>query len=118
MRETAREILETLGYRLLLARDGREAVHQFTTYRNDISLVLLDVIMPTLNGIDAYEQICKARPGVPVIFTSGYSDQRPLLTALPKKGATVLQKPYGRKVLARRVRELLDETKVLEPTHG
>jgi signal transduction histidine kinase len=117
MREMAREILETLGYHPLLARDGEEAVHQFATHRNDISLVLLDVIMPKLDGIDAYEQICKAKPGVPVIFTSGYSDHGSLLASLTTKGATILQKPYGSKMLARRVRELLDEARVMEPAH-
>jgi two-component system, cell cycle sensor histidine kinase and response regulator CckA len=118
MYEMAKEILESLGYRLLLARDGEEAVDQFATHRNDISLVLLDVIMPKLNGIDAYEQMCKAKPGVPAIFTSGYSDHGPMLTSLTTKVAAVLQKPYGSKVLARRVRELLDEARILEPTHG
>ncbi len=118
MREMARQILETLGYHLLLARDGEEAVNQFAAHRNSISLVLLDVIMPKLDGIDAYEQICKAKSGTPVIFTSGYSDHGPLLASLTAKGATVLQKPYGSKALARRVRELLDEAKVLQPTHG
>src|SRR6266851_4864761 len=118
MREMAREILETLGYHVLLAADGEEAVHQVAAHRNDVSLVLLDVIMPKLDGVDAYEQICKAKSGVPVIFTSGYSDHGPLLASLTKKGATVLQKPYGSKVLARRVRELLDEAKVLQPSHA
>jgi two-component system cell cycle sensor histidine kinase/response regulator CckA len=118
MREMARQILETLGYHLLLARDGEEAVNQFAAHRNSISLVLLDVIMPKLDGIDAYEQICNAKSGTPVIFTSGYSDHGPLLASLTAKGAAVLQKPYSSKVLARRVRELLDEAKVLQPSHG
>jgi two-component system cell cycle sensor histidine kinase/response regulator CckA len=118
MCEMAREILEGLGYHLLLARNGEEAVHQFAAHRNDISLLLLDVIMPKLNGIDAYEQISKLQPGVPVIFTSGYSDHGPVLTSLTTKGATLLQKPYGSKVLARRVRGLLDEARILQPTHG
>ncbi len=118
MREMAQAILETLGYHLVLARDGEEAVHQFATHQNDISLVLIDVIMPKLDGVDAYEQICKVKAGVPVIFTSGYSDHGPLLASLSTNGAMILQKPYGSKVLARRVRELLDEAKVLEPTHG
>jgi len=117
MREMARQILETQGYRLLLARDGEEAVHQFALHRNEISLVLLDVIMPTLDGIDAYERISKLKAGVPVIFSSGYSDHGPVLESLSTRGAIILQKPYGAKVLARRVRELLDEAKVLEPTH-
>jgi two-component system cell cycle sensor histidine kinase/response regulator CckA len=113
MREMARENLETLGYRLLLARDGEEAVDQFAAHRNAISLVLLDVIMPKLGGIDAYEQIREAKPGMPVIFTSGYSDHGAVLASLTEKGAIVLQKPYGSKALARRVREILDEAKVL-----
>lgn len=115
MREMAREILEGLGYRLYIARDGEEAVKQFVTYKNAISLVLLDVIMPKLGGTDTYEQISKAKPGVPVIFTSGYSDHGPLLASLTRKGASILQKPYSSKILARRVRELLDDAEVPQP---
>ncbi len=118
MREMAREILETLGYRVLLVHDGEEAVNQFAAHRNEISLVLLDVIMPKLDGTHAYEQICRAKPGMPVIFTSGYSDHGALLSSLVTKGTTILQKPYSSKVLARKVRELLDEARVLEPTHA
>jgi two-component system cell cycle sensor histidine kinase/response regulator CckA len=118
LREMAQEILETLGYCLLLAKDGEEAVNQLAAHRDAISLVILDVIMPKLDGIDAYQRISEVKPGVPVIFTSGYSDHGPVLASLTKKGVSVLQKPYGSKVLARRVREVLDEAKVLEPTHG
>jgi two-component system, cell cycle sensor histidine kinase and response regulator CckA len=116
MREMAREILDVLGYRLILARDGEEAVRAFAARQNDVSLLLLDVVMPKMDGIDAYEQISKIRSGVPVIFTSGYSDHGPQLSFLLAKGATVLQKPYGSKVLARKVRELLDDARVPEPT--
>jgi len=115
MREMAREILEMLGYRLLIARDGEEAVRQFADNRAAISLVLLDVIMPNLDGIAAYSKICAANPNVPVIFTSGYSDHGPLLTSLANDGATVLQKPYSSKALARKVRELLDEARTIQP---
>ena len=117
IREMSQEILESLGYRLVLAQDGEDAVRQFLAHRDVISLVLLDVIMPKVDGPDAYERICQAKPGVPVIFTSGYSDQGALLKATATKGAAILQKPYSAKVLARRVRELLDEAGVLEPTH-
>jgi two-component system, cell cycle sensor histidine kinase and response regulator CckA len=114
MREMAREILERLGYRLHLARDGEEAINQFIAHKSEVSLVLMDVVMPEISGTDAYEQIREAKPGVPVIFTSGYSDQGPLLTSLATKGASILQKPYSSRILARRVRELLDQSKVLE----
>jgi len=118
MREMAQEILEKLGYQLYLARDGEEAVDQFAEHQNEISLLLLDVIMPKLSGTDAYERISATSPGIPVIFTSGYSDHGPLLASLSSKGAGVLQKPYSSKMLARRVRELLDEAQVVKPIRG
>jgi two-component system, cell cycle sensor histidine kinase and response regulator CckA len=117
MREMAQEILEAQGYQLLLARDGEEAVEKFMANSEDISLVLLDVVMPKLTGSDAYEKICQVKPGIPVIFISGYSEQGTFLASMVAKGATFLQKPYGSKVLARKVRDLLDATKVLEPSH-
>lgn len=118
MREMAQEILGSLGYRLYVARDGEEAVDQFAAHRNEISLLLLDVIMPKLGGTDAYERISATSPGVPVIFTSGYSDHGPLLASLSSKGAGVLQKPYSSKILARRVRELLDEAQIPKPNRA
>jgi len=108
MRDMAEQILGTLGYKLILARDGEEAVRKFQDRANEISLLLMDVVMPKMAGIDAYERINSARPGIPVIFTSGYSEQGAYLTAALRAGATVLQKPYGARSLARKVRELLD----------
>ena len=114
MREMAREILEGLGYQLHIARDGEEAVRQFLVHKTAISLLLLDIIMPKLSGTDVYERICDAKAGVPVIFTSGYSDHGPLLESLAAKGASIIQKPYSSKVLSRRVREILGQTKAVQ----
>lgn len=116
MREMAQEILEGLGYRLYVTRDGEEAVQEFLAHKTAISLLLLDVIMPKLSGTDAYEQISRVRPDVPVIFTSGYSDHGPQLESLAEKGASILQKPYSSKVLSRKVREILDQVKAVHTT--
>jgi CheY-like chemotaxis protein len=102
------EVLESLGYHVVLASDGEQAVKEFAARRDDISLLLLDVVMPKLQGPDAYAKICELKPDVPVIFTSGYSEEAASLTPLVAKGALILQKPYGRKELAHRVRELLE----------
>lgn len=107
VREMTIEVLQSLGYRVILARDGEEAVKEFAAHRNDISLLLLDVVMPKMQGPDAYAKMCEVKADVPVIFTSGYSEEAASLTPLLAKGALILQKPYGRKELARRVRELL-----------
>jgi CheY-like chemotaxis protein len=115
MRDMAEQILGTLGYRLVLAHDGDEAVRKFLERADEISLLLMDVVMPKMAGTDAYEKISAARPGIPVIFTSGYSEQGAYLTSALTAGATVLQKPYGARALARKVRELLDGVTTVRP---
>lgn len=118
MRDMAREILERLGYRLILARDGEEAVREFLAHKDVISLVLLDVIMPKFDGTDVYAQISRERPGMPVVFTSGYSEHGAALASLAASGATVLQKPYSSKVLSRKVREILDHASAPATAHS
>ncbi len=107
IRDMVRELLRTLGYRVLEARNGEEAVTLFAQHGDEIALVVLDVAMPKLEGPQAYDAICRMRPNVPVIFTSGYFDER---VAAASRQATVLEKPYPPKVLGRKVRELLDNT--------
>jgi len=66
-------------------------------------------VMPKLSGPEAYAHISAQRPGLPVIFATGYSaESAPLLGTLAGKGIPVLQKPYSPRVLARKIRELLD----------
>ena len=66
-------VLEKAGYNVLTAVDGEEAIDLFKEQSNDISLALLDVVMPKLSGHKVYEQIRKIQPEMPVLFTSGYS---------------------------------------------
>jgi CheY-like chemotaxis protein len=111
MREMNRETLESLGYRVFLASDGEEAVKVFEEHRDEISLVLLDVVMPKLLGWDAYAKMTAAKPSLPVIFITGYSDYTVGNVPLAAIGAAILQKPYGPKVLARKVREMMDSSR-------
>ena len=108
IRDTTRELLEKLGYRVLLARDGIDAVEKFEAHSNEIALVLLDVIMPRLTGPDAYAQMSQRKSDIPVIFTSGHTDHASL-DPLLSQGALLLQKPYGPRALAQKIRELLDQ---------
>jgi len=108
IREMARATLESLGYQILIAKDGEEAVGIFSAYRDSIALVLLDVIMPRRGGPETYEAIQAMKPGVPVVFATGYSNETAALTEMLERGITVLQKPYSPGVLCRRVREALD----------
>jgi two-component system cell cycle sensor histidine kinase/response regulator CckA len=114
LRRLARDILEDLGYTVVLARDGEEAVRLFAAGRDSIDLVLLDLVMPRLGGHEAFEQMRELSSDVPVIFMTGYSpevvqgkfDKGGSLTEA--SGTTLLQKPYNIDALGRKVREMLD----------
>ncbi len=108
LRELARETLANLGYDILLASDGEEAVRVFQANCERIDLLLLDVVLPKINGPEAYARISAEKEDVPVIFATGYSPEMELLHNAQERGLTILQKPYVPRELARRVRETLD----------
>ena len=117
LRELARETLSNLGYDVVLACDGEQAVREFHQQGDRIDLLLLDVVMPKMNGPEAYARMSVERPDVPVIFATGYSADIALLHKVQEQGLTVMQKPYVPRDLARRVRETLDRHPAKVP-HG
>ena len=108
LREAATEILGSLGYTVLVARDGEEAVHVFEKHAAEIDMLFLDVVMPRLNGPEAYLRMRAVKPGLPVIFTSGYAHESNLVTLPQPENVKVLLKPYGSQDLAHALREQLD----------
>ena len=108
--EIASTTLEGLGYRVRIARDGEEAVREFQAHRVEIALVLLDVMLPRLSGLEVYDYINGERPDVPVLFVTGYSADTEMLRSIQKRKLPLLQKPYGPRDLAQRVREALDRS--------
>jgi two-component system cell cycle sensor histidine kinase/response regulator CckA len=109
LREMAREYLECLGYTLLEASSGKEALQRAKEFTGPIHLLLSDVVMPEMSGPELASQMESLRPGIKVIFTSGYTDD-----AIARQGAldpavAFIQKPYRPKALARKIREVLDE---------
>jgi two-component system cell cycle sensor histidine kinase/response regulator CckA len=114
LRYLARNVLNDLGYTVMLARDGKEALDIYTEKPGQIDLLLLDVMMPRMGGTEAYERIRQLDGDVPSIFMTGYSsemvrsrfvDQKMLLEDLD---AIVIQKPYSSETLGRKIREVLD----------
>jgi len=118
LRETARSTLEKLGYRVLPVPDGAAAVDLFRRQPDRIDLALLDVVMPHLNGPEAYALMEVVRPGLPVLFTSGYTSETPVFTEAQKRGLPILPKPYSPSQLARKVREALDRHLVPVPSRS
>lgn len=108
LRQLAHETLSHLGYRVVLASDGEEAVREFSARRNDIDLALLDVILPKLSGPDVYARISAEKPGLPVIFATGYGADLASLQKALEQGLPVIHKPYTPRDLGRKIRECLD----------
>jgi CheY-like chemotaxis protein len=92
------------------ARDGEEAVREFQARRNEIALVLLDVVLPKLSGLEVYDYINSERPDIPVLFVTGYSADNEMLRSIQRRNLPLLLKPYGPRDLAQKVRETLDLT--------
>jgi len=109
LREAAREMIEALGYRVLLAHDGEEAVQLFSENATSVNLVLLDVVMPHMGGPAALAAMTAIRPDLPAIFTTGYANEADSLASAGKKRTAILQKPYGTATLGQQIRALLDE---------
>jgi CheY-like chemotaxis protein len=110
LRELGQETLEALGYHVILATTGTEAVALFKSNTARIDAVVLDVVMPGMNGPDAYAEMCTIRPGLGVVFATGYTAEAASLTSLVAKGASVLQKPYTATSLSKAIRQALESS--------
>jgi len=108
LRQLAVETLTKLGYAVIAAADGEEAVRTFREHKDRIDLVLLDVVLPKLNGPEVYARIAALKPEIAVIFATGYSPDIALMNKVLQQNLPVLQKPYAARDLGRKVRERLD----------
>ena len=106
-RDVVHQILASLGYDVIVARDGLEAVALYQD-RNDIDLVVLDMIMPELSGGETYNRIKKINPRARVILCSGYSVTGQAKTILERGVQGFIQKPFGASELSQKIREILD----------
>ena len=97
-----RAYLESLGYRVLEAADGSEAIARSLEYAGTINLVLSDLLMPGTRGDTAVNVIRTHRPGIKALFVSGYADRE-------TEDLKILLKPFEFPELGRRVRAVLDE---------
>jgi PAS domain S-box-containing protein len=101
--------LGELGYDVLPAADGEEAARILESRKDSIALAILDVVMPRLGGVQAYERMRAVVPKLKVLFTTGYAPEHAQVSAIVRRrGHAVLSKPFTLEQLARKVRETLD----------
>jgi len=110
VRNLTRTVLEDFGYRIIAAVDGQDAIRKFREQAADIDLMLLDVIMPKIGGVEAYEAIKAIRPGIKVIFTSGYSAGAIPNSNFINDDLIYIPKPVSPIALLNKIREILDDS--------
>jgi PAS domain S-box-containing protein len=108
VRALAARVLADRGYAVLEARNGREALATLERPGHDIRLVLTDVVMPEMGGVELSERISRRHPGVRIVYMSGYTEGDKLQPAVRSSPYPFLQKPFSPESLAVRVREALD----------
>jgi CheY-like chemotaxis protein len=106
--EFAQYVLESHGYEVLAAAHGAEAVRVAEEHQGTIDLLLTDVVMPQLGGREVAARMRAARPGLKVLYLSGYTDDEMVRHGAFQKDTDLLRKPFTPAQLARRVREVLD----------
>jgi CheY-like chemotaxis protein len=108
VRELGVTILEKFGYTVLSAGDGQEALEVYEKEKGNISLVILDVVMPRMDGKQCFEELLRINPTVKVIISTGLA-QNGLVRDIVELGAKgSVNKPYGMRQLLQMVREVLD----------
>jgi CheY-like chemotaxis protein len=117
LRKLNLELLEALGYTVLEAGFGLEALYRAAQYGETIHVLLTDVVMPGMSGKELAERLALLRPNVKVIYMSGYTDHAIFQNGILKPGTELLQKPFTRETLARKLREVLSQSDSSEADH-
>ena len=106
-----KRILEDLGYAVMSSTSPREAAKQAEEYTGDINLLITDVVMPEMNGRELSEQLQSLYPNLKTLFMSGYTANVIAHRGVLEDGVCFMSKPFSKKEMAVKVREVLDETK-------
>jgi PAS domain S-box-containing protein len=103
-----KDMLTALGYNVLLARSGQEAIETYKKNKHEIALVILDMIMPDMNGGAAYDILKRINPGIMVLLSSGYSIDGQASEILERGCDGFIQKPFSINQLSEAIRKILD----------
>jgi two-component system, cell cycle sensor histidine kinase and response regulator CckA len=108
VRQIIEKALDAHGYRVLSARDGAEALERASAYAGQIDLLVTDVVMPDMNGRELSRRLVETRPNLRTLYLSGYTDDAILHRGVLQQGVAFLQKPFSLRMLARKVREVIE----------
>ena len=109
VRGLAARVLRNQGYKILEAVNGSEALQIASKHKEQIHLLLTDIVMPQIGGKELYDQLKHLRPNLKVLFTSGYTENAIVHQGDLPHGVAFLQKPFSPIFLTHKVREILDQ---------
>ena len=110
LRALTKEFLTACGYTVLEAANGDEAIRIAQSFAETIDLLLTDVVMPRMGGKSLVEQMAQIRPNTRVLYMSGYPNDGIVQAGILANGVALLEKPFTREILSKRVRQVLDES--------
>ena len=106
--EVGCEIIEKLGYTVLTARSGKEALEIYEKNRDEIALLVLDMIMPEMSGGETYDRLKKINSNIKVLLSSGYSINGQATEILDRGCSGFIQKPFNLTEVSHKIRAVLD----------
>jgi CheY-like chemotaxis protein len=104
----AQRVMADEGYRVIIAKDGFQAIDIYRRLKDQISLILLDFTMPVMDGADVFNELLQINPKVPVVLSSGFAEQDRLRGMLSRGLRGFIPKPYTQQKLLTQVRTTLD----------
>jgi PAS domain S-box-containing protein len=107
VRSVGKKMLERMGFTVLLAADGKQAVSEFAQHRKEIVCVIMDLTMPEMDGEEAFREIRRIDPRSRVLLSSGYNEQEAVQRFMGKGLAGFLQKPYQMAILEEKLRDII-----------
>ncbi|MGH7476051.1 MAG: response regulator [Longimicrobiales bacterium] len=114
VRSIACRVLRRQGYNVLVASHGADALHVAHEYEGPIDLVITDVVMPELSGAKLVQRLLSERPGIRVLYMSGYPEETVMRHGVAGMDTGFMEKPFSPYDLARRVRQALDMPEAAE----
>jgi CheY-like chemotaxis protein len=106
--EVGSQLLSRLGYKVLTAKNGREALDIYESRKNEISCVILDMIMPGQNGSETFDRLRRVDGGIKVLLSSGYSQDGQAEQIMQRGCSGFIQKPFTLEDLSGKIRQVLE----------
>jgi len=107
--DAGREMLEEMGYTVLTAISGQDAIEAYRERKDEIHMVILDMIMPEMGGGETYHKLRELNPEIKVLLSSGYSVDGQATEILERGCNGFIQKPFNMKEISHKIKEILDK---------